>query len=103
MDKTMNKAWGLVWGMLLAAGAAAGAHGAANTQQAQVDVNFLAARDAFRAGDAARLDKLAPALAGPPLAPYALYWQLTLRLDHADPAPLRRLSPFPICAPPCLR
>ncbi len=86
----MNKAWGLVWGMLLAAGVAAGAHGAASTQQAQADANFLAARDAFRAGDAARLDKLAPTLAGHTLAPYARYWQLKLRLDEADPDTVRR-------------
>jgi hypothetical protein len=86
MGKKMNKAWGLV-GMLLAAGGR-GAHGAANTQQAQVDVNFLAARDAFaratQPGSTA-----APTLAGHPLAPCALL-AAEASLDEADPDSVRR-------------
>ena len=49
------------------------------------DADFIAARDAYRAGDAARLERLAPGLKGHLLEPYVTYWQLTLRLDDADP------------------
>src|SRR5215469_7685128 len=50
------------------------------------DADFAAARDAYRAGDAARLDLLAPRLKGHLLEPYVAYWQLTLNLDQAEPA-----------------
>ena len=49
------------------------------------DLDFVAARDAFRAGDAARLERLAPALKGHLLEPYVEYWRLRLTLDDADP------------------
>jgi soluble lytic murein transglycosylase len=48
------------------------------------DADFALARDAFRAGDAARLDKVAPRLKGYLLEPYVEYWQLRLKLDDAD-------------------
>ena len=44
----------------------------------------MLARDAFRAGDAAKVDKLAVGLDSHPLGVYVRYWQLKLRLD--DPA-----------------
>ena len=50
------------------------------------DADFAAARDAYRAGDAARLELLAPRLKGHLLEPYVAYWQLTLSLDQAEPA-----------------
>jgi hypothetical protein len=50
---------------------------------------FLAARDAFRAGDAARLDRVAPRLNGHLLEQYVSYWQIRLKLDDADPARVR--------------
>ena len=59
---------------------------------AQADRDFLAARDAFRAGDAAKLDKLAALLDGHPLAPYARYWQLKVHIDDADDAVRRFLA-----------
>jgi peptidoglycan lytic transglycosylase len=49
------------------------------------DADFAAARDAYRAGDSARLERLAPRLKGHLLEAYVLYWRLRLKLDDADP------------------
>ena len=54
-----------------------------------VDADFLAARDAFRAGDSARLERVAPRLKGYLLEPYVSYWQIRLKLDDADPERVR--------------
>jgi len=48
------------------------------------DDRVLAARDAFRAGDAGRLARHAAAVRGHDLEPYVEYWQLSQRLDAAD-------------------
>ncbi|HEX6063430.1 MAG TPA: hypothetical protein VFZ04_04370, partial [Longimicrobiales bacterium] len=53
------------------------------------DDDFLAAREAFRAGDAARVDRYAQRLKGYILEPYVAYWRLRMRLDSADPSELR--------------
>jgi soluble lytic murein transglycosylase len=53
------------------------------------DADFALARDALRAGDAARLDKIAPLLKGHLLESYVEYWQLRLKLDDADPDRVR--------------
>jgi len=53
------------------------------------DADFAAARDAYRAGDAGRLERIAPRLAGYLLEPYVSYWRLRLKLDDADPAAVR--------------
>jgi soluble lytic murein transglycosylase len=53
------------------------------------DADFIAARDAFRAGDAARLERIAPRLSGYLLEPYVEYWRLKLKLDDVDPAVVR--------------
>ena len=53
------------------------------------DADFAAARDAYRAGDAARLERIAPRLAGYLLEPYVTYWRLRLKLDDADPTAVR--------------
>ncbi len=53
------------------------------------DAEFAAARDAYRAGDSARLERLAPRLKGHLLEPYVLYWRLRLKLDDADPENMR--------------
>jgi len=53
------------------------------------DADFVAARDAFRAGDAARLEQIAPRLKGHLLEAYVEYWGLRLRLDDADPQAVR--------------
>jgi soluble lytic murein transglycosylase len=53
------------------------------------DDDFLAAREAFRNGDAAKVDRYAQRLKGYVLEPYVAYWRLRMRLDGADPAELR--------------
>jgi soluble lytic murein transglycosylase len=88
--KKMSKSRGLILGVLLAVGMVAGAQATPGTPAAQADRDFLAARDAFRAGDAARLDRIAPLIDGHPLAPYARYWQLKVHIDDADPDAVRR-------------
>ena len=52
---------------------------------ADQDADFLAARDAFRAGDAAKLERFARRLKKSPLEAYVSYYQLRLDLEHADP------------------
>jgi len=56
---------------------------------ASYEDDFLAAREAFRVGDAARLERHAQRLKGYVLEPYVTYWRLRMRLDQADPAELR--------------
>ncbi|HEU0234211.1 MAG TPA: transglycosylase SLT domain-containing protein [Gallionella sp.] len=46
--------------------------------------DFLAARDAFRAGDAAKLGRFAQRLKNTPLEVYASYYRLRLGLENAD-------------------
>ena len=53
------------------------------------DADFLAARDAFRTGDAARLGRIAARLKNSPLEPYLAYYQLRMRLETADAATIR--------------
>jgi soluble lytic murein transglycosylase len=60
------------------------------TASAAADDDFLAARDAFRAGDARKLDFLARRLGNYVLEPYVAYYQLRLRLEDASPAEVRR-------------
>jgi soluble lytic murein transglycosylase len=52
--------------------------------------DFLAARDAFRTGDARKLDTFARRLGNYVLEPYVAYWQLRLRLEDASAAEVRR-------------
>ena len=64
------------------------------------DADFAAARDAYRAGDSTRLERLAPRLKGHLLEPYVQYWRLRLKLDDADPSTVRafleRYSDMPL-------
>lgn len=53
------------------------------------DADFLAARDAFLAGDAAALDRIAPRINGHLLESYVGYWQLHLKIDDAAPEAIR--------------
>ena len=53
------------------------------------DVDFAVARDAFRASDPLRLERIAPRLKGHLLESYVEYWQLQLKLDDADPERVR--------------
>lgn len=67
---------------------AKGAAPAARTPIAE-DADFLAAREAFRSGDAARLDRIAARLRSSPLEPYLAYYQLRMRLETADAASIQ--------------
>ena len=84
---SISRGWVLV--ALISAGLAAGAQDVSGTPAAQADRDFIAAREAFRAGDKVKLDKLAAPLDGYPLAPYVRYWQLKLRIEDADPDAVR--------------
>jgi peptidoglycan lytic transglycosylase len=53
------------------------------------DEDFLAARDAYNARDAARLETHAKRLRGHVLQPYADYWQLSLKLEDGAPEEVR--------------
>lgn len=57
---------------------------AASTLAAQ-DLAVLTARDAFRAGDLAKLNRAAMSTGGHVLEPWVGYWQLRLRLDERRP------------------
>jgi soluble lytic murein transglycosylase len=54
-----------------------------NAEAAQDD-DFLAARDAFRSGDAAKLATFSQRLRDTPLEVYTAYYQLRMKLDTAD-------------------
>ncbi len=51
---------------------------------ADQDADFLAARDAFRVGNAAKLDQFAARLKQSALEPYVAYYQLRMRLETAS-------------------
>jgi len=72
-----------VWVLLLVL-AAGPAHGAAAG-----DDEFLAAREAFRTGNYARLSNQAAKMKGHLLEPYVNYWQLTMRLEQASTEDVR--------------
>ena len=77
---------GLVAGFAPALAPVAAAQPQVSAQVLQQDEEFRAAREAFRLGQAARLDQAAARLRGHPLEPWVQYWQLRLRLDNADTA-----------------
>ncbi len=56
----------------------------ATTACAGDDEDFLVAREAFRVGNAQKLDSAASRLNDYPLYPYIAYWQFRLRLNDAD-------------------
>lgn len=59
------------------------------TVRADQDDDFLAARDAFRSGDASKLAILAQRLQHSPLEVYTAYYQLRMRLETTDVAQIR--------------
>jgi soluble lytic murein transglycosylase len=71
----------LLLGAMMVSG---GAVSAANEDE------FLAAREAFRAGDARKLDFHASRISNYVLEPYVAYWQLRLRIDEATAPEVRR-------------
>ncbi len=61
---------------------------AASAQDSR-DTLFLTARDAFRAGDRNKFDRVAPQVAGHELAPYVESYRLRLQMDQGDTESLR--------------
>jgi soluble lytic murein transglycosylase len=62
---------------------------------ADQEEDFLAAREAFRAVNVARLDELAERLKSTPLEPYLTYYQLRLRLYNRNPAGVKEFLARP--------
>ena len=62
---------------------------ALSVNSAALDDDFLAAREAYQAGNAARLETHAQLLQGHLLEPYVAYWQLSLTLGEAAPEEVR--------------
>ena len=63
------------------------------------DVDYLAARDAFRVGNAAKLDHLATRLKNSVLEPYIAYYQLRMRLENASAATVQAFLARPTDTP----
>lgn len=61
----------------------------ATSAMADQDDDFLAARDAFRAGNAAKLSVLAQRFGHSPLEVYTAYYQLRMKLETADVAEIQ--------------
>lgn len=59
------------------------------TAGVSVDDRFLAARDAVKAGDRAKLERIAPELKGYTLEAYVEYWQILLDLENLDPVTVK--------------
>lgn len=59
---------------------------------ADMDKEFLAATEAFRTGNAVRVDAHAKRLRGHVLEPYVLYYQLRMRLEDASPENIRAFA-----------
>ena len=64
----------------------------AAAQAADSDKDFLAATEAFRTGNAVRLDAHARRLRGHVLEPYVLYYQHRMRLEDASPEEVRAFA-----------
>ncbi len=62
---------------------------------ADQDEDFLAARDAFRGGDAAQLERLAEKLKSSPLEPYVTYYRLRMHWDDRDSTPIEQFLARP--------
>jgi soluble lytic murein transglycosylase len=63
--------------------------------QANQDEDFLAAREAFRSGDAAKLERIAARMKNSPLEPYLSYYQLRMRWDDKDSTPIKQFLSRP--------
>jgi len=66
---------------------------------AATDEDFLAAREAFRIGDAAQIERLYPRFASSVLEPYVAYYRLHLHLDKADAASIKQFLARPADTP----
>ena len=63
---------------------------------ASQDDDFMAARQAFQSGNAARLETYAKRLQGHVLEPYASYYQLSLQLENVSPDSIKKFTAQPI-------
>src|SRR5262245_47546858 len=63
---------------------------------ATLDEDFMAAREAYRAGQSAKVAQYAKRFKGHVFEPYLAYWQLNPRLEQASPAEVRAfLTQYP--------
>jgi len=62
---------------------------------ADQDADFLAANDAFRAGDTVKLQRYAQRLKNTPLEVYVEYYQLRINLDKADTGAIKKFLAHP--------
>lgn len=62
---------------------------------ADLDDDFLAARESYRAGDLARLEQLAEQLKNTPLEPYTSYYKLRLRSFNSHPEKIKEFLARP--------
>lgn len=62
---------------------------------AKQDADFMAARDAFRTGNLAKLNRMAMQLKNSPLEPYLAYYQLRLQLETASAASIQEFLARP--------
>ena len=56
---------------------------------ADLESDFVAAREALREGDEARLDRAAERLKATPMEPYATYFQLRMNVGMRNTAPIK--------------
>lgn len=82
--KFSTTAFLLAFSLLVSTGAAVAGGGA--------DDRFLAARDAAKAGDRAKLERIASELKDHDLAAYVEYWRTTLDPNGVDPAAIKAFS-----------
>jgi soluble lytic murein transglycosylase len=66
---------------------------------ANQDDDFLAARDAFRKGDGAQLERIAERLKNSPLEPYLTYYQLRMHWDEKDTSAIKQFLSRPVDTP----
>jgi len=66
---------------------------------ANQDEDFLAARDAFRKGDAVQLERLSERLKSSPLEPYLSYYQLRMHWDEKDSTAITQFLSRPADTP----
>jgi soluble lytic murein transglycosylase len=62
---------------------------------ANQDEDFLAAREAFRSGDASKLERIAARMKNSPLEPYLSYYQLRMHWDEKDSTPIKQFLSRP--------
>ncbi len=66
---------------------------------ANEEADFLAARDAFRAGNKIKLEQLAEKLTRSPMEPYVTYYRLRLNLTTTDPSDIQAFLARPADTP----